>query len=349
MKPSLISTLGLPALFCLELTNTCHASSLKYHYGGVMTKVNFEASVQYGEFNNTLSSNDINGKTHIDASGRLTSEFTTQSGWLVGLRLEYDTGDHAAEELQRDEVYGYVANQYGRVEFGEQDGPADSLAYHAPIIGLGQIRGEFARYSGSQARLSPYDSGDALKLIYLSAPNNGLRYGISWAPRFERHIEEPLPRDRTIQDDAVEFGIQYKQPLNNWIAGLSASYVTANALPSTEKEDIESWSVGTQWRRNHFIFGAAYVDRGNSNRRKTGFRQHEINGGITWQHYDYGFSFSTAKTKATSQTNTLMGLGMYYEIVGGIYLSVDVVHNRKYRETSNEENYVFVTEIKFKI
>ena len=80
---------------------------------------------------------------------------------------------------------------------GEQDGSADRLAFHSPIIGLGQIRGDFARYAGRQVLLSAYDTSDAIKLICLSPPICGLRCDLSYAPGRTANSDGQRVRDRT--------------------------------------------------------------------------------------------------------------------------------------------------------
>ena len=303
------------------------------------------ASIQQGETVAVGVENEAETNTNADYTARVNNQWLLGNGTFVGLRIEYDSGDHADKDLQRDEVYAYFSWQYGRVEIGEQDGPADVLAFHAPVIGLGQIRGEFGRYAGSLALLSPFDTSDDLKAIYLSPPLGGMRFGVSWAPRYQRNENNSNPRRRTIQNDAAELAVQYQTPALGWIAGMSMSYVFSDAAPETEREDIKSWSIGTQWRRDRLIIAGAYVSRGNSNRRNTDYDQYEINAGIAWHDKKWGVSMSTARTRANGRDNKLLGAGMYYEIYSWLTLSMDLVHFDEKRSSSNENGFVGVAEL----
>lgn len=120
-----------------------------------------------------------------DASLILNAEYVADNGWVWGVRAEVDTGEREVEDLQRDALYVYLAGGFGRLELGEQDGAADTIALHAPIVGLGQVRGDFVRYTGAPALLTPFDTCDAAKVVYLSPPWNGVRVGVSYAPEVE--------------------------------------------------------------------------------------------------------------------------------------------------------------------
>ncbi len=108
---------------------------------------------------------------------------TTPSGVIIGANVEKTNQDRETEALNTGEIYGFIASDWGRLEVGKQDGPADTLAFSAPVIALGQVRGDFSRYAGSQALLKPLDTQDSFKVIYLSPPVSGFRAGVSWSPR----------------------------------------------------------------------------------------------------------------------------------------------------------------------
>jgi hypothetical protein len=186
---------------------------------------------------------------------------------------------------------------------------ADTLAFAAPLVALGQVRGEFSRYAGSQALLRALDTQDAFKVIYLSPPVAGLRGGISYSPRVRRNAAAVDSRERIDVRDAFEFGLQYQQVVGDWILGASGGFATGNANPATGRADLRSWSVGTEARRGPLRIGAAYVDRGDSNRLDRGFDQWEINGGVAWVTPDWGVATSAALTRASDRENRLIGIG----------------------------------------
>lgn len=265
----------------------------------------------------------------IDLFARLNAQWTSPGGILVGVNVEQNSRRRASEVLDAGEVYGFVASDYGRVEVGLQDGPADTLAFAAPLVALGQVRGEFSRFSGTQALLRALDTQDAFKVIYLSPPIGGLRGGVSWSPKVRRNAAAVDSRERINVSDALEFGVQYQQPVGDWILGASGSYATGKADPLTTRADLDSWSIGAEARRGSLRIGGAYVDRGDSNRLDRGFNQWEVNGGIGWVTPDWGVAGSAAYTKSSQLENRLIGFGGFYRIHPNIELRADVVRFRE--------------------
>ena len=199
------------------------------------------------------------------------------------------------------------------------------MAFHAPDIALGQIRGDFARYVGTQALLSPFDSADSPKVIYLSPPVDGFRFGVSWAPRDSSNLAAPDPRDRTLQRDVTEFGAQYQRPVGDWVLGASAGYVRGRSDRSTERLDIASWSLGLDARRGPLRLGAAYVHRGDSNVFLKGFDQSEVNAGAAWVEDRWGLEVSGSSSRASGYFNKLLGFGGYYALTDHLTFRADVV------------------------
>ena len=212
-----------------------------------------------------------------------------------------------------------------------QDGPADTLTFAAPVIALGQVRGDFSRYAGSQALLRPLDTRDAFKVIYLSPPVKGLRVGVSWSPTVRQNANDPNPRDRTILRDAVELGFQFQRPVGAWVLGLSGGYVFGRADPITTRAGLNSWSIGAEARRGPLRIGGAYVSRGDSNRLARGFNQTEWNAGVGWVRDRWGVSVSTAFTTASDRNNRLFGLGAFYALSPNLQLRSDIVQFRERR------------------
>ena len=281
----------------------------------------------FDEDSNTTKSPDGT----VDIFARLNAAWTSPGGVIIGANIEQNNQNRETESLDTGEVYGFVASDFGRVEVGSQDGPADTLAFHAPVVALGQVRGDFARYAGSQALLSALDTRDSFKVIYLSPPVSGFRAGVSWSPKFQQNKNAVNPRSRVIVRDAVELGAQFQRPVGDWIVGLSGGYAFGKADPITTRADLNSWSVGAETRKGPLRIGAAYVKRGNSNRLEGDFNQDEINGGVGWVADKWGVSFSGAATRSTGQTNRLFGIGGFYAITPNIQIRSDVVNFRERR------------------
>lgn len=286
----------------------------------------------------------------VDLFARLNAQWTSPGGIIIGFNAEQNSRRRASEVLEAGEIYGFVASDYGRVEVGLQDGPADTLAFAAPLVALGQVRGEFSRYAGTQALLRAVDTQDAFKVIYLSPPVGGLRGGVSYSPKVRRNAVAVDSRDRIEVNDAFEFGVQYQQPVGDWILGASGGYATGQADPITTRADLNSWSVGAEARRGPLRIGAAYVDRGDSNRLDRGFDQWEVNGGVGWVTPGWGVAGSAALTRASDRENRLIGFGGFYQLHPNIQIRADIVSFREERFLiATDSGIASVVEISFTI
>ncbi|MFU7528538.1 porin [Qipengyuania sp. ASV99] len=301
---------------------------LEYQFEGFDIRLTGGAAAQAAVFEDDEAPTE-SPDAQIDLFARLNIQWTSPDGIIIGANIQQNNRRRESEVLEAGEVYGFVSSDYGRLEVGRQDGPADTLAFAAPLVALGQVRGEFSRYAGTQALLRPLDTRDAFKVIYLSPPIAGLRGGVSWSPRARQNADADNPRSRVILDDAVELGLQYAQPVGDWILGASGSYAFGEADPITTRTDLSSWSVGAEARRGPLRIGGAYVDRGDSNRLTAGFDQWEINGGVSWVETLWGVAGSAAFTKASDRENRLIGVGGYYRLTPNIELRADVVQFRE--------------------
>jgi len=307
----------------LALGGAARAQAIGYHSGAVNIAVHGAVSVQDGVVDG--ADKNFGAKdTNLDGYLRLIGDWTSTQGWLLGADLE-TSSRRTTQSLGSGVAYVYFSSELGRVEVGRQYGAANSLSFHAPDIALGQIRGDFARYAGTQALLSPFDSADSPKVIYLSPPADGFRFGVSWAPRDSANPAAPDPRDRTLQRDVVELGAQYQRPVADWVLGASGGYVSGQSDPSTQRRDIGSWSVGLDARRGPLRLGGAYVDRGDSNVFLRNFDQHEVNAGVAWVQDRWGVDVSASSSTGSAYYNRLAGAGGYFALTGHLTLRADLV------------------------
>ena len=322
---------------------------LEVQWEGIDIRLTAGAAAQGAAFNDDDPLTE-SPDAKVDLFARLNAQWTSPGGIVVGVNAEQNSRRRASEVLEAGEIYGFVASDYGRIEVGLQDGPADTLAFAAPLVALGQVRGEFSRYAGTQALLRALDTQDAFKVIYLSPPVGGLRGGVSYSPKVRRNAVAVDSRDRIDVNDAFEFGLQYQQVVGDWILGASGGYATGDADPVTTRADLDSWSVGAEARRGPLRIGGAYVDRGDSNRLDRGFDQWEINGGVGWVTPAWGVAGSAAYTKASDRKNRLIGVGGFYRLHPNIELRGDVVRFREERfGISVEDGIATVIEVLFTI
>lgn len=315
------------------------AFELSYQSGGLDLQAHAGATFQGAVFQIPGVNNGLGTRKNYNAYGTLNGEWTSPTGWLIGAHVEADSDQGRADSLKNDKIYGYVASDYGRFEVGRQNGPARRLAYYAPIIGSGQIRGDFSRYAGSPALLWAFDSRQSFKLVYLSPPVDGFRIGASWAPlhvRFDRR-----------QRNTFELAAQYERPVSGWVLGFSGSYVHGTAEDPLYA-DINSWSAGAEAKHGKLIVSGAYVWRGDSNFINRGTSQREINAGVAWRAETWSVGLSAANTHATNFDNTLAGLGASWDVWRYITLRADAIYVReKFPPVHGDKGAVLLSEIEF--
>lgn len=345
---STTALLGATILGLLPQIAKAQDGALRARFGEVDLVANGAISAQAGAFR-SVETDRSDQASEWDASLVVNAEYVSEAGVVWGFRAEVDTGDREVEDLQRDEIYLYVAGGFGRIELGEQDGAADTIALHAPIVGLGQVRGDFVRYTGTPALLTPFDTRDALKIVYLSAPIEGFRFGASYAPEVESNGSDPNPRRRTRQENGYEVAAAYQVPVGDWAFSISAAYVGATADPITQRGDIESWSIGAEAGLDKITIGGAYVQRGDSNSLTVGLDEDEYNIGVAWRDDTWGVAASFAQTESSVLTNQLLGIGGYVELNEWWVVRGDVVGiNEKPAVGQDRDGLVGVVEISFR-
>jgi hypothetical protein len=336
MKPQRGAPMALAASFALFAA--VPASALEHQFGEVDAEFLLAGSIQGATFRDGPGG-DNEFDTNLLGFARLNLEWISDAGRVYGVRAEMDEGTRGSEELAADELYAYFASELGRVELGRQDGAADVMSFHAPVIALGQVRGDFVQYAGINASLSPADTRDSPKLVYLSAPMHGLRFGVSYAPEFTVNKSADDPRSRIIQKDAVEAAAQYLAPIaDEWSLGASLALVRGNADRQTERRDLSSWSAGVELRREELSIGAAFVDNGNSNDR-TRVSEHEWNVGVAWRGERWGAAASFARNETIPAKVSLFGIGGYFSFNDHVVVRSDAVFIDERNRTGRSGNY----------
>jgi hypothetical protein len=314
----------LTGISLLTLMAAAPVGALDYQAGEVRIEAILAASVQGATYRDGPDGESDSDSTLL-AFARLDLEWISDAGRVYGLRAEAQDGTRRSEDLAADELYAYFASELGRFELGRQDGAADVMSFHAPVMALGQIRGDFAEYAGINASLSPTDTRDSPKLVYLSPPVRGMRFGVSYAPEFSVNQDAVDPRRRIIQDNAIEAAAQYSRPLaQDWSLGASVAFARGSAEPQTQRRDLSSWSTGLELRREELVIGAAYVDNGNSN-DLIPVDEREWNAGIAWRAERWGAALSWARNESIPLDLSLVGVGGFYSFNEHIVLRADAV------------------------
>ena len=325
MKNTLMQcTLGLFATSAAMAEFQFDEDGLRGDFGEVQVTGRFSASAQTADIEPLATNGDTSGNA-VDGTAAFDVEYTTNNAIVLGLAGEFDSRFDDIEDFERDEIYVYIASDWGRVELGENDGPGDTLSFHAPRVGLGQVRGDFGRYDGTVALLSAYDSRDAAKITYLSAPLGDFRWGISYAPNFDINRRDPDPERRLLQNDVIEIAGQFNTIVDGTTFGASLAYVTGEATGEAGREDIESIGIGIEVGRGPITIGAAFVDRGRSNLLPTSADRSEWNGGISWRDDDWSVAASFARSNEGDRDIMRYGIGGVYEFRRIYYATLDLV------------------------
>jgi hypothetical protein len=314
------------------------AGALEYQVGDVGVEAILAASAQGATFQDGPDGRSASD-SNLYAFARLNLEWISETGRVYGLRAEAQEGTRRSEALAADEIYAYFASELGRFELGRQDGAADVMSFHAPVIALGQIRGDFSEYAGINASLSPADTRDSPKLVYLSPPVRGVRFGVSYAPEFTVNERATDPRRRIIQKDAIEAAAQYSRPLaHDWSLGASFALAHGSADPQTQRRDLSSWSTGLELRRDELVIGAAYVNNGDSN-DLVPVNEREWNAGVAWRTDRWGAALSVARNESIPVDVSLTGVGGFYSINEHIVLRADSVFINEHRRAGARGSY----------
>jgi hypothetical protein len=330
----------LPVLLLATL-GAAPACALEYRFGDVGVDLILAGGAQ-GAVYQDGPDGDSESDGNLLALARLNLEWISDAGRVYGVRAEAQDGTRRSEDLAADEIYAYFASELGRFELGRQDGAADVMSFHAPVMALGQIRGDFSEYAGINASLSAADTRDSPKLVYLSPPVRGVRFGVSYAPEFTVNEDAPDPRRRIIQKDAVEAAAQYWRPLaRGWSLGASVALARGRADPRTERQDLSSWGAGLELRHRELIIGAAYVDNGDSN-DPIPVDEREWNAGVAWRAERWGAALSWARNESIPLDLSLVGVGGFYSITDHVVLRADAVLIDERRATGARGTYEVV-------
>jgi outer membrane protein OmpU len=229
-----------------------------------------------------------------DAPNRTSREFQLETEIVVRADGKADNGllYGAKVELQNsstgggvvtDEASVYLSGTWGRIELGDFDGAADTLAIYAPLVGIEQIDGDAYDFldttsGGLRFGATPFfglvkapDSGDATKVMYLTPRFAGIQAGVSYATQNGSEAQNvvALKTDTPSYKDFWEFGANYTGTFAGFSVALGATGSMGTgedrqfppfAIVPTELEDFFAWQAGAQIGYAGFKLGGGYID-----------------------------------------------------------------------------------------
>ncbi|MCC7305363.1 MAG: porin [Alphaproteobacteria bacterium] len=231
---------------------------------------------------------DIIRNTEVHFGG----ETTLDNGLTVGVHLETEADGDSADGFEVQESYAYFSGNWGRVNFGAEDGAAYLLQVEAPsaddnLDGIRQfvnpVNYGATDPAGGSAGISgiAVEGGDGIdydqdvssyadKLTYLSPIWNGFQAGVSYTPDLaDASAEDALNLDDV--DDALgsvwELGARYEGQFNNVGVIVGGGYTHADLEESLVQaggdsfsDDRTAWNVGVDLDIGPFGIGTAYME-----------------------------------------------------------------------------------------
>lgn len=225
-----------------------------------------------------------------------TGETTLDNGLTVGVHVEQEIENTNVN----NESYVYFSGQWGRVNFGNEDGAAYLLQVASPsadsnvdglrsTINAIRVPGNAALagatvpllgndlpgagatfaldYQHADFGNAPLDSGKNAsvdRLTYLTPKFNGFQAGASYAPRAEQAtgiMSTPQGAFEDLWEIAARWDGEFEGVGISFGAGYShADGNTIVIPPATNIPDIKTWNVGANLAWNQFSFGANYLD-----------------------------------------------------------------------------------------
>jgi len=242
----------------------------------------------YTEFFGAYYDDDVANRTErefqLETEIVVRADGKADNGLLYGAKVELQnsSGPGTSAGVVTDEASVYLGGTWGRIELGDFDGAADTLAIYAPLIGIEQLDGDAYDFltatpgagspnAGVTFGARPFfdiikapDSGDATKVMYLTPRFAGIQAGVSYATQSQDEGQSVVAfESNTRYKDFFEFGANYTGNFAGFSVALGATGSTASGEEAAgvgELEDFFAWQVGGQVGYAGFKLGGGYVE-----------------------------------------------------------------------------------------
>jgi hypothetical protein len=250
----------------------------------------------YTEFFGAYYDDDVGNRT--DHEFQLETEIVVRAdgkadnGLLYGAKVEFQNSTPSTPSrtsgVGTDEASVYLAGTWGRLELGDFDGAADTLAIYAPLVGIEQVDGDaydFLNVSTlvpGSGTLTPFafgvqpnggnivktpDSGDSTKIMYITPRFAGFQAGASYATQGASEAQDVVGfKNQGGYRDFWEAGANYTGEFAGFSVAVGATATGATGqdagITVLSLEDFWSWQAGAQLGYAGFKFGGGYYDGG---------------------------------------------------------------------------------------
>jgi outer membrane protein OmpU len=249
----------------------------------------------YTEFFGAYYDDDVPGRTsrefQLETEVVVRADGKADNGLLYGAKVELQNTTTSAS-VATDEASVYLSGTWGRIELGDFDGAADTLAIYAPLVGIEQLDGDAYDFldvttpaaagatAGTRFGAQPFfglvkapDSGDSTKIMYLTPRFAGVQAGVSYATQNGSEAQNVVALKSTTPGykDFWEFGANYTGSFAGFSVAAGATGSMAygedrqfppftTAAGATQLEDFFAWQAGAQLGYAGFKFGGGYID-----------------------------------------------------------------------------------------
>lgn len=225
---------------------------------------------------------DVNGFDFVrDTEIHIGGETTLDNGLTVGAHFELHV-DANDDGNVIDESYVYFSGNWGRVNFGSEDGAAYLLQVAAPsadsnLDGIRQYIAPFANTgnltAGTRLDYDQTTAGKNDKLTYLSPVMNGVQLGLSFTPDVGTADDLTIGSSNNTAgatNEVYEIAIRYEGQFQNVgvIAGAGYGLGVEDGSSATT-DDLQDWNVGLDLDIGPFGIGAVYATTNNGSDNDT--------------------------------------------------------------------------------
>jgi outer membrane protein OmpU len=244
----------------------------------------------YTEFFAAYYDDDVPGRTdhefELETEIVVRADGKADNGLLYGAKVELQNSTpNSGTGVGTDEASVYLGGTWGRIELGDFDGAADTLAIYAPVVGMEQIDGDAYDFLSVQvppetgtlfgalpmgSMVQAPDSGDATKIMYITPRFAGFQAGGSYAPQSDSEAQDVVGF-KTVggYKDFWEAGLNYTGEIYGFslAAGVTGSGATGQdtTVAGRSLEDFVAWQAGAQLGYGGFKLGGGYIDAGDYN------------------------------------------------------------------------------------
>jgi hypothetical protein len=243
----------------------------------------------YTEFFGAYYDDDVGGRTNrefeLETEIVVRADGKADNGLLYGTKVELQN-DTDTSSVGVDEASVYLGGTWGRIELGDFDGAADTLAIYAPVIGMEQIDGDAYDFLSVQvpeetgtifgappmgSLVQAPDAGDSTKIMYITPRFAGFQGGVSYATQSDSEAQNVVGfKTFGGYKDFWEAGVNYTGEVYGFslaasVTGSGATGQDLGIVGGPSLEDFVAWQAGAQLGYGGFKVGGGYIDAGDYN------------------------------------------------------------------------------------